>query len=83
MRYLNKKVWPYQIELKDILEPIQNGPYMVCDNRIGKIEDWCKQHIGKRHVDWYSFSFKYNMIYTFKDEGDMLIFKITWRQNGA
>ena len=80
MRQLNKKVWPYQIILKDVFERDAAG--YICNSRDngGDIYRWCNEIIGEK--EWYSY-FEYNdMIYAFKDEASLLLFKITWRYNG-
>jgi hypothetical protein len=81
MRQLNRKVWPYRCVLKDVYDRDANG-YLVPQRADGgKIINWCNDRIGKK--EWYYYREKNDMIYAFKDEEALLLFKITWRHNGS
>lgn len=52
-------------------------------------EEWCKQSIGIRFRDWYSYNLSSNdsatdksRVFAFKDEATLLVFKLTWGQYG-
>lgn len=71
MRYLNKKLWPFQIKIK---------------YRIDKehIDAWCDISAGKQFNEWYSFNECGNskVTYAFKDQSTLLAFKLIWSNNG-
>jgi hypothetical protein len=64
MRKLNKKVWPYQVQVKS-----END---------GDIDQWCKDNIGIRFRQWYGYMYKDRRMYAFTDEGTLLVFKLRW-----
>jgi hypothetical protein len=65
VRVLNKKIWPYQIHLK-------------IDNNL-LIEEWCVDAIGLRTIRWYNYYTYDRVIYSFKDQADLLAFKLRWK----
>ena len=65
VRSLNKKYWPYQIELKTSI----NWQLM---------DEWCRTSMGNYYTDWYSFNRRGNTIYGFRDEQSLLVFKLKW-----
>lgn len=70
MRKLKKEVWPYQI-----LIPKSNLQDVML---VKKIEDWCKECIGRRFVHWYSYLQDDGLLYAFNDEETLLAFKLRW-----
>jgi hypothetical protein len=64
VRKLNKKVWPYQTEIKS-------------DNS-KEIDQWCRDHVGIRFRDWYGYMHKDKRLYAFSDEEMLLVFKLRW-----
>ena len=68
MRALKNNVWPYQVT--------------VTDNKIIS-DDWCKNHIGRRFRDWYSYNIDHSTrIFAFKDEATLLVFKLACNYKG-
>jgi len=67
MRKLNKELWPYQV---------------LVNNDIAKIEQWCKDHLGRRFRDWYSYDTTNGRLYAFTDTEILLIFKLRWKYIG-
>lgn len=63
MRKLNKSIWPVQT--------------IVIDYE-GKIEQWCKDILGRRFRDWYSYDSDNGRVYAFRDEETLLVFKLRW-----
>jgi len=75
MRHLNRKIWPYSINLHfaaeaDDLESVKRKISM---------DNWCSAHVGTRFRDWYSYNLNNtSRTYAFKTEEELLIFKIRW-----
>ncbi len=66
MRQLKKEFWPYSTRL-----------YNVADNV--DPDKWCRETVGYRFKDWYSYSFdSKERMYAFKDEATLLVFKLKW-----
>lgn len=71
MRNLKKDIWPYQIRL--------NMPNLHTVKELLAPDEWCVNTVGRRFVDWYSYSLTdKSRVYAFKDEATLLVFKITW-----
>ena len=65
MRILKKEIWPFRIALRD--------------PDIEATDNWCRENIGYRFRDWYSYSLEgHNRLYAFKDESTLLVFKLKW-----
>lgn len=62
MRVLNKKIWPYSVQISN-------------EYNIHHVDSWCETTIGDEYKSWYA----YRNTYSFKNEADLLIFKITWK----
>jgi hypothetical protein len=78
VRTLKKEIWPYQVYV--------TMPEVESVNELVALDNWCAQSIGRRFVDWYSYGFgdnKRTRIYAFKDEGTLLVFKLTWGHYGT
>jgi hypothetical protein len=70
VRVLKKELWPYQISI-----PLREwGPDHAP-------EKWCKEHVGRRFKEWYSWKDKQERtwMFAFKDEATLLVFKLAWR----
>ena len=64
VRVLRKEIWPYQVVLRNESdEPLA----------------WCKEYVGRRFRDWYSYNMSSkSIVYAFRDEHTLLIFKLKW-----
>jgi hypothetical protein len=51
-------------------------PYQITVNhkQLNVIDRWCENMVGDMYHEWYA----HDNIYAFKDEGDFIIFKLTW-----
>ena len=68
MRVLNKSVWPYTVTIFKYDDAAEVEP-----------EEWCRQNIGTRFRDYYSYDVENRRrIYGFRDEQSLLVFKLTW-----
>lgn len=68
MRKLKKNIWPHVVSIK---EPKDKKP-----------DEWCKDHVGIRFKDWYSYSPTIGVReYAFKDTETMLVFKLNGDTN--
>lgn len=68
MRQLKKEIWPYTTRLYNLDD--KSDP-----------DKWCKEAIGQRFRDWYSYTDGQNeRCYGFKDEATLLVFKLKWRK---
>lgn len=75
MRTLKKEVWPYQVMVK--------MPAIETVKELAALDNWCKDSVGRRFVDWYSYGLgDRTRIYAFKDEATLLVFKIAWGHYG-
>jgi len=65
MRVLKKTIWPYQIFLdtENVREPVL----------------WCFEAIGQRGRAWYHYGTYNRFMFVFKNEEDLLIFKLKWK----
>ena len=65
MRSLKKEIWPHQITIKTLNESIQDAS--------------CNRLIGEKFTDWYGYDMDNDRrVYAFKDEADLVVFKLTW-----
>ena len=65
VRQLNKKLWPFQIELR------------IKEAR-SSIDGWCSINLGKQSTEWFSYGNGSKTTYAFKDESTLLVFRLTW-----
>ena len=64
MRKLNRKLWPYQIEVKS--------------TNSEEIDQWCRENVGLRFRHWYGYMIDNRRLYAFMDEEMLLVFKLRW-----
>lgn len=68
MRKLKQDVWPCQ--------------YIIISTN-DSVDDWCNQNIGRRFRDWYGYdNTNKERIYAFREEADLIVFKLRWSYNG-
>lgn len=65
MRKLKRDVWPHQVLVK---------------HSNAEAEQWCKQTIGYRFKDWYSYDLMdtEHRVFAFKDTETLVVFKLKW-----
>ena len=71
MRKLKKEIWPYSTNLES-------------SDDIAFAESWCRDNIGLRFREWYSYTIVQNRNvhirkYSFKDSETLLVFKLKWK----
>jgi len=71
VRNLKKDIWPYQMKVR--------MPDVNTVKELLAPDEWCKQTIGRRFIDWYSYNLTdKTRVFAFKDEATLLVFKLTW-----
>lgn len=66
MRHLKKDLWPFSTSVENT------------DDR--EIKEWCKSSLGNKSHTWYLYvdKIKQTVVVAFKEQQDLLSFKLRW-----
>lgn len=78
MRVLNKKYWRPELQIRLLdNEPTHPYGYIPKDIYVDERATWCKENLP--NDQWYAYRDLGWKIFAFKDEADIVAFKLRWK----